>query len=140
MLTTSQSISRRRAFHSQYGVSTQTGHHALSRIGTLLQPHRDASSRITFRRKQQNKVWKTYENDEEPTPKGRFLAFYREALSCRKAPPEFRFAPSTLRNFVPSGAAHEGAAGHAMGISNIGLLCILICEMHIPSQIRSSCL
>ena len=35
-------------------------------------------------------------------------------MSCRKAPPEFRFAPSTLRNFVPSGAAHEAAAGHAL--------------------------
>ena len=35
-------------------------------------------------------------------------------MSCRKAPPEFRFASSTLRNFVPSGAAHEAAAGHAL--------------------------
>lgn len=51
---------------------------------------------------------------KKPTQKGRFLAFYRVALSCRKAPPEFRFAPSTLRNFVPSGAAHEAAAGHAL--------------------------
>ena len=53
------------------------------------------------------------EKEKKPTQKGRFLAFYRVALSCRKAPPEFRFAPSTLRNFVPSGAAHEAAAGHA---------------------------
>ena len=35
-------------------------------------------------------------------------------MSCRKAPPEFRFASSTLRNFLPSGAAHEAAAGHAL--------------------------
>ncbi|MBS7290309.1 MAG: hypothetical protein KIG56_07005 [Bacteroidales bacterium] len=35
-------------------------------------------------------------------------------MSWRKAPPEFRFASSTLRNFVPSGAAHEAAAGHAL--------------------------
>ena len=27
---------------------------------------------------------------------------------------EFRFAPSTLRNFVTQGAAHEAAAGHAL--------------------------
>ena len=54
------------------------------------------------------------EINKKPTQKGRFLAFYRVALSCRKAPPEFRFAPSTLRNFVPSGAAHEAAAGHAL--------------------------
>ena len=53
-------------------------------------------------------------NVKRPTQKGRFLAFYRVALSYRKAPPEFRFAPSTLRNFVPSGAAHEDAAGHAL--------------------------
>ena len=52
--------------------------------------------------------------EKKPTQKGRFLAFYRVALSYRKAPPEFRFAPSTLRNFVPSGAAHEAAAGHAL--------------------------
>ena len=51
---------------------------------------------------------------EKPTQKGRFLAFYMVALSYRKAPPEFRLAPSTLRNFVPSGAAHEAAAGHAL--------------------------
>ena len=44
---------------------------------------------------------------------GRFLSYYRVACSCRRALPEFRFAPSTLRNFVPSGAAHEAAAGHA---------------------------
>ena len=53
-------------------------------------------------------------NKKEPTQKGRFLAFYRVTLDCRKAPPEFRFAPSTLRNSVPSGAAHEAAAGHAL--------------------------
>ena len=35
-------------------------------------------------------------------------------MSCRKAPTEFRFASSILRNFVPSGAAHEAAAGHAL--------------------------
>ena len=52
--------------------------------------------------------------NKKPTQKGRFLAFYSVALSCRKAPPEFRSAPSTLRNFVPSGAAHEAAAGHAL--------------------------
>ena len=51
---------------------------------------------------------------KKPTQKGRFRAFYSVALSCRKAPPEFRFAPSTLLNFVPSGAAHEAAAGHAL--------------------------
>ena len=51
---------------------------------------------------------------KKPTQKGRFLAFYRVALSCWKALPEFRSAPSTLRNFVPSGAAHEAAAGHAL--------------------------
>ena len=43
---------------------------------------------------------------------GRFLS-YRATSSCRRALPEFRFATSTLRNFVPSGAAHEAAAGHA---------------------------
>ena len=53
---------------------------------------------------------------KEPTQKGRFLVFYLVMMSCRKAPPEFRFASSTLRNFVPSGAAHEAAAGHALGI------------------------
>ena len=51
---------------------------------------------------------------EKPTQKGRFLVFYMVMMSCRKAPPEFRFASSTLRNFVPSGAAHEAAAGHAL--------------------------
>ena len=35
-------------------------------------------------------------------------------MSYRKAPTEFRFASSTLRNFVPSGAAHEAAVGHAL--------------------------
>ncbi|MCI5619924.1 MAG: hypothetical protein MR330_08385 [Rikenellaceae bacterium] len=35
-------------------------------------------------------------------------------MSCRKALTEFRSASSTLRNFVPSGAAHEAAAGHAL--------------------------
>ena len=45
---------------------------------------------------------------------GRLLSLYRVMMSCRKAPPEFRFASSTLRNFVPSGAAHEAAAGHAL--------------------------
>ena len=50
----------------------------------------------------------------KPTQKGRFLTLYRVMMSCRKAPPEFRFASSTLRNFVPSGAAHEAAAGHAL--------------------------
>ena len=50
----------------------------------------------------------------KPTPKGRFLTLYSVMISCRKAPPEFRFASSTLRNFVPSGAAHEAAAGHAL--------------------------
>ena len=50
----------------------------------------------------------------KPTQKGRFLVFYMGMMSCRKAPPEFRFASSTLRNFVPSGAAHEAAAGHAL--------------------------
>ena len=50
----------------------------------------------------------------KPTQKGRFLVFYMVMMSCRKAPPEFRFASSTLRNFVLSGAAHEAAAGHAL--------------------------
>ena len=50
----------------------------------------------------------------KPTQKGRFLVFYMVMMSCRKAPPEFRFASSTLRNFVPSGAAHEAAAVHAL--------------------------
>ena len=50
----------------------------------------------------------------KPTQKGRFLVFYMVMMSCRKAPPEFRFASSTHRNFVPSGAAHEAAAGHAL--------------------------
>ncbi len=35
-------------------------------------------------------------------------------VSCHKGIPEFRFAPSTLRNYVPQGAAHEAAAGHAL--------------------------
>ena len=52
--------------------------------------------------------------EKKPTQKGRFLVFYMVMMSCRKAPPEFRFASSTLRNFVPSGAAHEAAAGHAL--------------------------
>ena len=51
---------------------------------------------------------------KRPTQKGRFLALYSVMMSCRKAPPEFRFASSILRNFVPSGAAHEAAAGHAL--------------------------
>ena len=51
---------------------------------------------------------------KRPTQKGRFLTLYSVMMSCRKAPPEFRFASSTLRNFVPSGAAHEAAAGHAL--------------------------
>ena len=50
----------------------------------------------------------------KPTQKGRFLVFYMVMMSCRKALTEFRFASSTLRNFVPSGAAHEAAAGHAL--------------------------
>ena len=49
-----------------------------------------------------------------PTQKGRFLTLYSVMMSCRKALTEFRFASSTLRNFVPSGAAHEAAAGHAL--------------------------
>ena len=36
------------------------------------------------------------------------------ARMCPIAPQEFRFAPSTLRNCVPQGAAHEAAAGHAL--------------------------
>ena len=51
---------------------------------------------------------------EEADPKGLVSFLYRVSESCRKAPPEFRFAPSTLRNFVPPGAAHEAAAGHAL--------------------------
>ena len=51
---------------------------------------------------------------KKPTQKGRFLALYSVMMSCRKALTEFRFASSTLRNFVPSGAAHEAAAGHAL--------------------------
>ena len=50
----------------------------------------------------------------KPTQKGRLLALYSVMMSCRKALTEFRFASSTLRNFVPSGAAHEAAAGHAL--------------------------
>lgn len=50
----------------------------------------------------------------EADPKGLVSFLYRVSESCRKAPPEFRFAPSTLRNFVPPGAAHEAAAGHAL--------------------------
>ena len=53
-------------------------------------------------------------NRKEADPKGRFLALYSVMMSCRKALTEFRFASSTLRNFVPSGAAHEAAAGHAL--------------------------
>ena len=49
-----------------------------------------------------------------PTQKGRFLTLYSVMMSCRKALTEFRSASSTLRNFVPSGAAHEAAAGHAL--------------------------
>ena len=51
---------------------------------------------------------------KEADPKGSASYLYWVTMSCRKAPPEFRFAPSTLRNFVPSGAAHEAAAGHAL--------------------------
>ena len=51
---------------------------------------------------------------KRPAQKGRFFTLYSVMMSCRKAPPEFRFASSTLRNFVPSGAAHEAAAGHAL--------------------------
>lgn len=40
--------------------------------------------------------------------------FHLFPQSSRKAPAEFRFAPSTLRNFVPPGAAHEAAAGHTL--------------------------
>ena len=43
-----------------------------------------------------------------------FRVYKSTLYSCRRAPPEFRFAPSTLRNIVPSGAAHEAAAGHAL--------------------------
>ena len=39
-------------------------------------------------------------------------------ISSRKVLPEFRFAPSTLRNSVPSGATHEAAAGHALAESS----------------------
>ena len=52
--------------------------------------------------------------NKKPTQKGRFLTLYSVLDSCRKATPEFRFASSTLRNFVPSGAAHEAEAGHAL--------------------------
>ncbi len=51
-----------------------------------------------------------YEKRRRLTQKGWSL-FY---IGCRKAPTEFRFAPSTLRNFVPPGAAHKAAAGHAL--------------------------
>ena len=72
---------------------------------------------------------------KKPTQKGRFLIIYEVLMSCLKAPPEFRFASSTLRNFVPSGAAHEAAAGHApaepsdnyTAVFNIGFsICITI--------------
>ena len=53
---------------------------------------------------------------KKPTQKGRFRVFYMVMMSCRKAQPEFRFASSTLRNFVPSGAAHEAAAGHTPAV------------------------
>ena len=48
------------------------------------------------------------------TQKGWSLFYIVCRKSCRKAPTEFRFAPSTLRNFVPPGTAHEAAAGHAL--------------------------
>ena len=51
---------------------------------------------------------------KRPTQKGRFLYLYSVMISCRNAPPEFRFASSTLRNFVPSGAVHEAAVRHAL--------------------------
>jgi len=51
-------------------------------------------------------------SERKPTLCGRFL-YCMVMTSCRKAPPEFRFASSTLRNSVPPGAAHEAAAGHA---------------------------
>ena len=48
------------------------------------------------------------------TQKGWFL-FY---IGCRRVVGRLRqssaYAPSTLRNFVPPGAAHEAAAGHAL--------------------------
>ena len=51
-------------------------------------------------------------SERKPTLSGRFL-YCMVMMSCRQAPPEFRFASSTLRNSVPPGAAHEAAAGHA---------------------------
>ena len=65
--------------------------------------HEECFGRAFFRRKTM-----------KPTQKGRFLRLYSVMISCRKAPTAFRFASSTLRNFVPSGAAHEAAAGHAL--------------------------
>ena len=69
---------------------------------------------LTIRLRSEEDEYRFIYTTKKPTQKGRFLAFYMVALSCRKAPPEFRSAPSTLRNFVPSGAAHEAAAGHAL--------------------------
>ena len=34
---------------------------------------------------------KANDKGKKPTPKGRFLVFYMVMMSCRKAPPEFRF-------------------------------------------------
>ena len=44
---------------------------------------------------------------------GRFLSYIEWHVVAGGLLPESRFATSTLRNFVPSGAAHEAAAGHA---------------------------
>ena len=42
------------------------------------------------------------------------LDYSIKALVYREAQQEFRFASSTLPNFVLQGAAHEAAAGHAL--------------------------
>ena len=72
-----------------------------------------------------------------PTQKGRFLTLYSVMMSCRKAPPEFRFASSTLRNFVPSGAAHEAAAGHALSepSDNYPAACVMF--FRLPFVLRA---
>ncbi len=41
------------------------------------------------------------------------LLVFIAGVSLQGNPPEFRFSPSTLRNFVPTGAAHEAAAGQS---------------------------
>ena len=57
--------------------------------------------------------------------------------------PELRFAPSTLRNCVPTGAAHEAAAGHTSAVPSGNYML----QYYVPftdypqllQQLRSSC-